>query len=287
MSPRHLLHDLQISSRVPAAVMLIIFLSYTALVAAAVGIAEHMLSKRLAEEPVPWVVGLVALCTLSVSVLVLQLSNRLEDLRLLQRMNFKYWPSGGVDRPESTATMYDAARRIIRGVREDGTCEILAVNSFHEPFDPLDDNNSHRKYFEALDEKLEKVSYQRLVQCETKEQLAENLARARDYCEHFKHAISLRDSRRHDDSAPQIRLDMVKPTFPITFVIVKHTNGAAYLIWQLNEYTGTVRDNRHVFRARGLLIVTDPDKHLIRYFEGWFHRLASASPHQITQDYLP
>jgi hypothetical protein len=281
MSTKHLLHELGIMSKIPAAVLLIVFLSYTALVAAAVGIAEHALSKKLAEEPLPWVVALVALCTLCVSILVLQLSERLEDLRMLQRMRFKYYPSGGKSNAVLSSKMYEAATRVITRARVDGTCHIMAMNSFHEPFDPVPDNGSHRKFFDALNAILGRVNYQRLVQCASKEHLATSLSK--EYRDHFERVMMFRDSEEAEQTHLFTRLDMVQPKYPTAFVIVKHSNGSADLIWQLNEYTGALRDARPVFRVRGLLIVEDPDRRLIRFFEAWFNRLLGEEGERITR----
>jgi hypothetical protein len=284
MSARHLLHDLGIVAKVPTAVRLVIFLSYTAAVAAIVGIAEHKLSKAMANEPVPWVVALVALCTLSVSILVLQLSGRIEDLQLIRRMRFKYLPAGGTSKPAISAKMYDAARRVIEGASEDGTCTIIAVNSFHEKFDSVPDNGAHRRYFEALNAKLGKVHYLRIVQCAAREQLAANLSP--EYRDHFARVIGLRDDVAAGDHPRRVQLDMVAPTYPAAFVIVRYNEGPTELIWQLNEYTGSTRENRPVFRPAGLLFVTDPDKRLVRYFEGWFNKLANSSTYRVTTNDL-
>jgi hypothetical protein len=281
MSGRHVLHDLGIRAKIPAGVEVAIFICYTALVAAIVGIAEHSVGRHMADHPAPWAVGLIALCTVSITALVLQLFDKVNDLHILHRINFKYYPAGGVDDADASARMYDAARVVINRAKDDGSCTILALNSFHEKFEPLDDLGSHQKYFAALDEKLGKVHYERFLQCASMEQLRANLGTAKEYREHFAHTIECRDRTANTEGTPRVRLDIVAPMFPTAFVIVKHDNGPADLIWQLNEYTGIMSGGRPQFRVRGLLIVADPDRRLIRYFEGWFNRLSRARAHRV------
>jgi hypothetical protein len=238
-------------------------------------LAEHALGGAMVKGQIPWTMVYIALAMAFICYVIYRLFERVEDLYLRMRLSIRYYPATDENNANAMVEMYGASRRLLNEAKEDGTCEILAVNWFAQPFgDPTSPEveSAHEAYFAALERKLGKVNYHRIVQYNDSiptGDLDKYISLA--YRKHLAKVIE------HRDAGPAhhvVRLDKVPPRYPVSFVIIENEGTGSFLIWRLDEFA-TMSKEGPVFRPRGLFLVTDPEHQLIQHFRDWFTRLTN------------
>jgi hypothetical protein len=268
----------------------------TAICAIAGGTIWNVIQEQISRGVVKsdtWVVAFIVLCFASIVLMIRYVVYQVDDLHRKNRIRIQYYSSSdlsGADR------IYHEPRKLIEQIPEDGTSKIIAVNSFVEIFQESDDPKAEEfrsTYFRAIEKKLGKVDYHRILQLNYPiYQSTQNINQikndvftnriAKNYKEHFAKIIEFRDSGKFQS---EIRLDRVNAKYPMAFIIIENKEGTNYLLWQINEHINTSNGLSNAFKLTGVFLIEDPDQQIIRHFKAWFNQLINSDtlrPIQLT-----
>lgn len=226
-----------------------------------------------------WVVAFIVLCFASIVLMVRYVVYQVDDLHKKSRISIRYYSSSDSNGAER---VYSESRKFIEQAAEDGTGKIIAVNSFVELFQESDEPKAEEfrlAYFRAIERKLSKINYHRIMQLnyskhfasQTHGQITKRIAK--NYREHFTNIVKIRDAGK---SQYEIRLDSVNAKYPVAFVVIENREDTSYLLWQINEHVSTDDCLSDAFKLTGVFLIEDPDLQIIRYFKAWFNQLANS-----------
>ena len=219
--------------------------------------------------------GVYVILIIGIMLLVLmmyRLIKLVEDLHAKNRLSVRYY---SLSDPNGAERVYDESRKFIEEAKEDGSSSIIAVNSFIEMFAESESHQAEkerRAYFEAIEKKIGRVDYQRLLQLNYEHLEEDGLSRriAPSYREHFINIIAKRD---RSGSNRMISLDRVPAKYPTSFVVITNRNENSYLIWQVNEHVFVDNELTEAIKLRGVFLIVDPDEQIIKHFKSWFSEI--------------
>lgn len=236
-------------------------------------IIQDQISRGVSEWQA-WTLAFVILSFAIICFMIHYVVIQVDDLHKKNRISIRYYAS---DDPNGPERVYDESRKFIEEAKEDGTSQIIAVNSFVEIFQESDDSvaEKHRNaYFHAIENKVGKVDYHRIIQLNLSDPDVNQISKriANNYKEHFATIIKKRDSNKFQRG---IRLDRVNARYPITFVVIENKNDTSYLIWQINEHISLLNGVSDALRLKGVFLIVDPDQQIIKYFKSWFNQISN------------
>jgi len=146
----------------------------------------------------------------------------------------------------------------------------------------LGSEQQRRSYFEAIENKIGKVNYHRILQVNTEHLVEGELSQkiVSSYEEHFLNIVKMRDK---GSSSRPVLLDQVPAKYPVSFVIVSNHNDSSYLIWQVNEHVVSKAEPTDALKLRGVFLIADPDEQIIQYFKGWFSEISNSPMRKAVQ----
>lgn len=220
-------------------------------------IATHKVKRK---TKMAWAFAMFALAVnawlVSLSLLKLEdLRKATDELKAERPIETRYYPA---------ADAYGEMRRVIGEAKEGGT--IYVLNSFEVPFRGIEDD-TRKRYFALIEEKMRHVNYKRLIQIRDSETLPIGDLIGPTYIDHFKKVIALQD---RPDGDVVTSLQVARAQFSLSFVIVENPGGSSYLIWQIDKRV--VEEDG--YKPVGYLIVTDPQQLFIRHFRALFNQIA-------------
>lgn len=202
---------------------------------------------------------------------LMKLYERVDDLFQQQRYIVSFYPCNNT---QGAVRAYKALQEIMDNLPEDGHTNVLVVNSFIEKFEQFSDEAemSRLGYLEAIEKKIGKINYSRLLQVRDEDlygPLSDRVAKT--YKLHLANILS------HQDELAEVRttLEIVPSVYPLSFIIIETTDQNNYLLWQIEEHVPLTVPDKKSYRVAGYLIIRDPDRRVIRYFKEWFNRVAS------------
>lgn len=210
------------------------------------------------------------------------------DLAKRVGLDVQYYPlDPGPDsiRHQQAEQLYTACARLINSVSEQPGSRINAVNSFveigHQAGDDKVEAASHR-YLAALDKKIGRVQYTRLIQLppDDLEQLqlpgksAVKLIAA-NYLEHYQKIVKASETS-HGGALAYVEAVLAK--YPISWLLAHKATDSEFggsLILQMNEHVHNDRPDS--VQLAGVWIIKDPGGIMTRTFIGMFVELARSS----------
>jgi len=241
---------------------------------------QDLLSQKIASDSL-----ILLIFQIFSMALLIAMMNRVvhlvEGLSSKSRLTVRHYASD----ENGLGRVFDESRKIIEEAKEDGSCTILAVNSFTEMFEEsqqLGSEQQRRSYFEAIENKIGKVNYHRILQVNTEHLVEGELSQkiVSSYEEHFLNIVKMRDK---GNSSRPVLLDQVPAKYPVSFVIVSNHNDSSYLIWQVNEHVISKAGPTDALKLRGVFLITDPDEQIIQYFKGWFSEISNSPMRKAVQ----
>lgn len=216
-----------------------------------------------------WTVFLLLACMIIIIIMLQRIYLQVEELHSKSRLSVRYH---SLSEPGGVESVYNESRKFIEEAEEDDYSSIKAVNSFVEMFKESESKEAElqkRRYFEAIERKIGRVDYHRLLQLDN-EHLEEGKLSDRIADSYREHFIKILEKK--GTSKKQVALDQVPAKYPTSFVIIKnkHTN---YLIWQINEHVVIENEVTDAIKLRGVFLIVDPDKQIIQHFETWFKEI--------------
>jgi hypothetical protein len=241
---------------------------------------QDLLSQKIASDSLILLIFQIFSMALLIAMMN-QVVQLVEGLSSKSRLTVRHYAND----ENGLGRVFDESRKIIEEAKEDGTCTILAVNSFTEMFEgsqQLGSEPQRRSYFEAIEKKIGKVNYHRILQVNTEHLMEGELSHkiVSSYEEHFLNIVEMRDK---GSANRLVLLDQVPAKYPISFVIVSNHNDSSYLIWQVNEHVISETRPTDALKLRGVFLITDPDEQIIQYFKGWFSEISNSPMRKAVQ----
>lgn len=235
---------------------------------------QDVLSSKISSSDSPWLVIFLVFSMALLIIMMNRIVRLVEGLSAKNRLLVRYYSTNDLER------VYDESQKIIEEAKEDGTAIILAVNSFTEMYEDSSQQKSvaekaRQSYFEAIEKKIGKVDYHRILQVNTEHIIEGELSHkiASSYETHFLNIVKKRDQ---GNSNKLIILDQVPAKYPTSFVIVSNKSNSSYLIWQINEHVVSKDSATDALKLKGVFLITDPDEQIIQHFKGWFSEISNS-----------
>lgn len=241
-----------------------------------------------------WLIGLVLIVLVITTGMLSNLYKSVSELKSRAGFSIAYYRLDpglqSSERDRQASAMYSACIQVIESAQEDGNSSIFAVNSFVEiggqPGDGQVEVES-RRYLKALEKKLGRVSYHRIIQLADYDlnRLPEGSIGdliAPNYREHYRAIVTAGGNSPGRRAAI---VDAVPAKYPISFVVVQNLQDGEFggrLIWQMNEHVQRNAPHPDSVQITGVFIVTDPEGVMLRTFAEWFEELKKANPHRLT-----
>jgi hypothetical protein len=205
------------------------------------------------------------------------------DLARRVGLDVQYYPlDPGPDsgrRHHQAEQLYGACGRVINSVSEQPGSRIDAVNSFVEIGYQAGDEQveaASRRYLTALDKKIGRVPYTRIIQLFAKDlaqlprgSIAELIAI--NYLKHYQKIVKASETSHGEKLA---FVEAVLARYPMSFVLVHNATDSEFggsLIWQMHEHVHNHRPDS--VQLTGVWIIKDPGGIITRTFMGWFVEL--------------
>jgi hypothetical protein len=254
---------------------------------AVIELVVHILGGKTSSS-LTWLIGTV-LVVLVVTVGILSnIYNRVDELANRLGLSIEYYrldpgPHSS-KRDQQAQELYSACIRAINSVSERAGSQIFAVNSFVEISNQAGDSHveaASRRYLTALDSKIGRIPYQRVVQLSD-----DDIARlpqgsiadliVANYREHYQHIVSAGENSHGQKAAT---VDAVRAKYPISFVVLHDASDSEFggrLIWQMHEHVYDSKRRMNSVQLTGVFIIRDPDGAIVQTFFEWFEELTKS-----------
>lgn len=199
-----------------------------------------------------WLIGAVLVVLVITVGMLSNIYTRVDELANRLGLSIEYYrldpgPHSS-KRDQQAQELYAACIRLINSISDRAGSQIIAVNSFVEIGNQPGDGHveaASRRYLSALDSKIGRIPYQRVVQLSD-----EDLARlphgtigdliVANYREHYQHIVSAGENSHGQRPAT---VDAVRAKYPISFVVLHDASDSEFggrLIWQMHEHVYNV-----------------------------------------------
>lgn len=254
---------------------------------AVIEFAVHILGGKTTSS-VTWLIGAVLVVLVITVGMLSNIYNRTDDLANRLGLSIEYFRLDpgphSAKRDQQAQELYAACIRLINSLSDRPGSQIIAVNSFVEIGNQPGDSHveaASRRYLAALDSKVGRIPYQRVVQLSD-----EDLARlpngsigdliAANYRQHYQNIVSAGDNSHGQKPAT---VDAVRAKYPISFVVL-HDAGdnesGGRLIWQMHEHVYDSKSHDSSMQLTGVFIIRDPEGVIVQTFMEWFGELTKS-----------
>ena len=225
-------------------------------------VAEYGKEDSIAVVASVFILALILSMTLNIGMLK-GVFRRVEELDRRHRLRIDFVSatmSGDSDAVHNRATAF------LDNADVRNRCEIFAVNSYLEATtDGARETESTRDYYSTIEQLVaDGARYMRVVQ------LPEEMARlsyeqwAGQTKDHYK--VHFDNVLKMQDNVQFAQLVQTRPRFPLSFLLIRNTDGSNYLIWQVDEQIPESEQGRASFRLHGIFLVEDPDCEVVNHF---------------------